>query len=390
MVLPPISNLEDPVATILKRPGPKGKAVWQAQIRKKGYPVQIKTFDLKSDAQKWAKMVEHQMEALLWRDSKEASQVTLSQAMERYLDSVTPRKRPATQRRDRLSAEHLKAAMGKLSLLQITPEKVATYRDHRLKSLSSRSVKDHVRKSVSPHSVRIELALLSNLFNVAAREWSFKGLENPVRQIHKPKIPEGRCPVLSEEMIGRLLAECRKSRTKLLYTFVLLALHTGCRSMELRGLRWSQVNLDDGFVSLIGAETKGHRSRIIPLTTAAADILSKLAEEQRIKKVIDLNGNPIGLVFPARGKAARPRDMHMSFDRAVKRAGLDGLPGLGKLRIHDLRHLCGTFLVMNGVDLETIRDILGHRDLATTQRYLHVVNEHKKKAISKIGHLGLT
>ena len=78
----------------------------------------------------------------------------------------------------------------------------------------------------------------------------------------------------------------------------------------------------------------------------------------------------------------------MAFDRAVKRAGLDNLPGVGKLRIQDLRHLCGTFLVMNGVDLETVREILGHRDLTTTQRYLHMINDHKKNAISKIGHLG--
>jgi len=44
---------------------------------------------------------------------------------------------------------------------------------------------------------------------------------------------------------------------------------------------------------------------------------------------------------------------------------------------------------MKGVDVETIREILGHRDISTTQKYLHVVNEHKKKAILKIGKLGL-
>src|SRR5271165_4618529 len=53
--------------------------------------------------------------------------------------------------------------------------------------------------------------------------------------VDRPKIPEGRCPVLSEEQIRRLLEECRRGTTKLLYPFVLLALHTGCRSMELRG-----------------------------------------------------------------------------------------------------------------------------------------------------------
>jgi site-specific recombinase XerD len=44
---------------------------------------------------------------------------------------------------------------------------------------------------------------------------------------------------------------------------------------------------------------------------------------------------------------------------------------------------------MEGADLETVRVILGHRDISTTQRYLHVVDEHKKKAIYRIGNLGL-
>jgi integrase len=292
------------------------------------------------------------------------------------LEEVTPRKRKNSQRSDRQSAGYLKAALGKCVLLHLTPQKVAAYREQRL-------------KKVSANSVRIELALLSSVFNVASKEWCFSGLDNPVKKISKPKIPEGRCPMLSEEQISRLLEECRRSTTALLYPFVLLALHTGCRSMELRGLRWSQVNLTEGYISLVGAETKGHRSRIIPLTQAAQAVLRKLAEKHRANKVVDMHGNPTGLVFPSRNDPNKPRDMHMSFNRAVIRAGLGDLPGAGKLRIHDLRHLCGTFLVMNGVDLETVRTILGHRDLTTTQRYLHVINAHKKRAIDKIGYLGI-
>ena len=364
------------MATVIRRPGPKNSVVWQAQVRKKGYPSQIKTFDRKGDAQKWAKMIEHQMEIGLWKNAKEASQISLSQALDRYLNSVTPRKRPSTQTSEHLSSSNLKAFMGNLSLLHVPPEKVAEYRDERL-------------ESVSPNTVRIELALLSNLFNTAEREWSFHGLDNPVRHIHKPKIPEGRCPSLSEEQINRLLEECKKSTSKLLYSFALLALHTGCRSMELRKLRWTQVFLNEGYISLVGSETKVHRSRIVPLSPAAQEILKNLRNNVRNKKVLDIHGNPVGLVFPAQGHPDRPRDMHMAFNQAVRRAGLDNLPGIGKFRIQDLRHLCGTFLVMTGADLETVRDILGHRDLSTTQRYLHMANEHKKSAISKIGHLGI-
>jgi len=364
------------MATFIKRPGPKGAVVWQAQVRKKGYPSQIKTFDRKGDAQKWAKMTEHQMEVGLWKNAKEASQITLSQALDRYLSSVTPRKRPATQASENLSARTLKEAMGNLSLLQVTPEKVASYRDERL-------------ESVSPNTVRIELALLSNLFNIAEREWSYNGLDNPVRHISKPKIPEGRCPILSEEQITRLLEECKKRSSRLLYPFVLLALHTGGRSKELRKLHWSQVFLEEGYISLVGSENKIHRSRSVPLTPAAKEVLRGLQANKPGRKVVDIHGNPIGLVFPAKGHPDNPRDMHMTFNRAVRRTGLGNLPGIGKFRIHDLRHLCGTFMLMNGVDLETVREILGHRDLSTTQRYLHVVNDHKKNAIAKISHLGV-
>jgi len=364
------------MASILKRSGKNGKIVWQAQIRKKGYPPQIKTFERKGDAQKWVKMIEHQMEAGFWKNTKEASQVTLSQALDRYLQSITPRKRPSTIASEQLSAKRLKGAMGKLSLLQVTPGKVAEYRDNRL-------------SSVSANTVRIELALLSNLFNVAAQEWSLSGLDNPVQRIKKPQIGEGRCPILSEAQIRSLLEECRKSGSSLLYSFVLLALHTGCRSKELRSLMWSQVNLADGVITLIASGTKAKKSRAIPLTDAAKNILEELFEKAKSKAGIEKNGQPAGVVFPSVNNPYKPRDMHKNFDLAVKRAGLDNLPGAGKLRIHDLRHICGTFLLMNGADLETVREILGHRDLSTTQKYLHVVQEHKRKAINKISNLGI-
>jgi integrase len=164
------------------------------------------------------------MDAGLWKDSREASQVTLAEALGRYLQTVTLRKMPKTQLSEQLSSKYLIQHMGKLSLLQVTPEKVATYRDKRL-------------NSVSPNSVRIELSLLSHLFNIAIREWSFFGLENPVRLIQKPKTPEGRCPILSENQMIRLLGECKNTNCRLLYPFVLLSLHTGGRSSELRKLR---------------------------------------------------------------------------------------------------------------------------------------------------------
>jgi integrase len=308
------------MATIIPRLARKGKKTWQAQVRKKGYPKKTKTFDRKTDAVNWARKIERQMDEQTWRNVMGADTLLLKDALKRYLEQVSTKKRPASSNRDTLSATYLEAELGAFTLTAVTPKNLATYRDKRLKSASA-------------HSVRLELALISHLYNVALREWDLGEFENPLRHVKRPQIPEGRCPILSESQVSRLIEECKKSRTPYLYPFVLLALHTGCRSRELRGLRWSQVNLSDGHINITGAEAKTHRARIIPLTPTAIELLGNIYGSR----------DHSDFVFPTRGKSKEPRDMHMAFNRAVMRAGLADLPNAGKLRIHDLRHICGSY-----------------------------------------------
>ena len=363
------------MATITERKTLNGKKAYRAEVRRKGYPKQFKTFPRKNDAVKWARKVEREMDEGTWRNLKGAHELILKDALDRYLKSISSKKRKNTYKRDEYSVSKLKEHMGNLSIAQITGSEVVKYRDKRL-------------EEVSAHSVRIELALLSHLFNIAKDEWDIGILENPVSKNKKPKIPEGRCPVLSEEQLGQLLKECKEAKSKYLYPFVLLALHTGCRSMELRSLKWSQVDFKKKSISLVGEQTKTHRSRTIPLTVPALNILINLKSEANI---IGIDGKTAGLIFPAKNKPDKPRDIHMAFDRAVKKADLNDLPGLGKLRIHDLRHCCATALIAAGVPIEIARKILGHKYISTTQGYLHVVNEKlMKDEISKIGSLGLS
>lgn len=363
------------MASIIKRLGPKGTVSYRAEVRRKGYPSQVKTFSRKGDAEKWARKVERQIDKGTWRDIKDADSYLMADAIKKYLAEVTPRKKISTQKSEAYSAKKLIKAFGQLSLVRVTPSRVNQYVTNRF-------------EEVSANSVRIELALLSNLFNVAKSRWGYDGLANPVTKDVKPKTPHGRCPVLSGAQIVRLVDECRKSPSKLLHQFVLLALHTGCRSTELRAVRWSQINFDESSIYLAYGETKTGDGRTVPLTTKAKEILLELKDNASKEQGIGNNGFPVGVIFPAVNNPNKPRDMHKHFNLAVKKAGLDNLPGLGALRIHDLRHLCATFLLMEGADLETVREILGHRDISTTQKYLHVVNEHKKKAIDKIGNLG--
>ena len=363
------------MATIIARPGANGKTAYRAEVRRKGYPKQVKTFPLKRDAVKWARKIEREIDAGTWRDLRDASELLLNDALERYLREVSVKKRLGSQKRDRLSASHLKARLGKLSLAQLTPTALADYRDSRL-------------QMVSANSVRLELALLSHLFNTARKEWGIR-IDNPVSDIQKPKIPEGRSPTLSQQQLQRLLEGCKNTRSPYLHTFVLLALHTGARSLEIRSLSWSQVNFEDGVISINSEISKTHRTRVVPMTPAAQSVLRDQLEEKSNLVRGELLELSNALIFPSRKNPEKPRDMHKAFDRVVKRVGLSDLPDLGKLCIHDLRHCCGSALIMSGVDVETTRKILGHRDISTTQRYLHVVNDHMASSINKISNLGL-
>ncbi|MGB6970597.1 MAG: hypothetical protein WBD61_00410 [Desulfobulbales bacterium] len=82
------------MASIIQRKGPKGKLVWQAQIRKSGFPPQIKTFKRKGDAEKWARKIEREIESGHWKDTHEASKIIFADALGRYIKTVTPQKRP--------------------------------------------------------------------------------------------------------------------------------------------------------------------------------------------------------------------------------------------------------------------------------------------------------
>ena len=71
-----------------------------------------------------------------------------------------------------------------------------------------------------------------------------------------------------------------------------------------------------------------------------------------------------------------------SFEAAVKRAGIENF------HMHDLRHTAASYLLMAGVDLRTLADILGHSTMQMVQRYTHLLDDHKLKAIDRIEQLG--
>lgn len=150
---------------------------------------------------------------------------------------------------------------------------------------------------------------------------------------------------------------------------VLLALNTGLRRGELFALTWECVDLGANSPRLVvrAGVAKDSEERVIPLNREATDVLRQWRDQTSRE----------GLVFKsADGK--RFDNVDSSWRGVLKVAGL-------AVRWHDLRHTFATNLLAAGVDLETVKALCGHANIATTARYLHTETARKVEAVQRLG-----
>ena len=139
---------------------------WQARIQRQGQVPVSKSFNTRQDAERWARQVEAQMDQGKFVSLRLDERTTLDDLVTRYMAEVTPLMKSAETDLIRLTALK-RNPLCKLSLVALTPARVAEFRDQRLKLVSGGTV------------IR-ELAYISSIINHARREWSIN-IDNPVR-----------------------------------------------------------------------------------------------------------------------------------------------------------------------------------------------------------------
>lgn len=214
----------------------KRSGSWEASIERKGHSRISRTFDTRAEAEAWARVTESELVRGVFVSRKEAENTTLAEALDRYLREISVKKK--SHRTEKIYAETWKSTLGSRSLASISSSDIAKYRDSRL-------------NEVSENTVRLELALLSHLFTIAIKEWGMGGLVNPVQQIRKPKLPQGRGRRLRPGELEKII-EFSGSAT--LPKIIGIALETGMRRSEISRMTWNMVDLKKRTVTL--PETK--------------------------------------------------------------------------------------------------------------------------------------
>jgi site-specific recombinase XerD len=163
-----------------------------------------------------------------------------------------------------------------------------------------------------------------------------------------------------------------RARDRLL---VLLMLYAGLRRAEAAGILWKDIDLDAQTLTVRREVAKGGRPRAIPLHERLIRELSAIVPRERRGAVAGHK-----LTGKQQGRALSHKSVGHIFERWL--ADEWGL----EISAHQLRHTFATQLLRAGADLVTIQRLLGHKSLATTQRYLQVEDDQKRTAVAKLPH----
>jgi len=249
------------------------------------------------------------------------------------------------KRRDKVSIGHLNFFFNGKYLFEITPQMIEKYKAARL-------------EKVAPATVNRELACLKHMYNKGI-EWGYTK-SNPVKSVKLLKEPPGRLRYLRPEEVKKLLDACKGY----LRSIVITALNTGMRKGEILALKWKDVDLENRKITVRNA--KNNETRVIPVNKTLYQELESLSQKPNGEYVFtNGGGHPFG-------------DIKKGFISALKRAEIKDF------HFHDLRHTFGSHLVMQGIDLKTVQQVMGHKQIKMTMRYSHLSPEYVQEAIERL------
>lgn len=290
-------------------------------------------------------------------------------AAKAFIESMEAHWEPKTVKMHLNSLRHLQRAFGKLLLNEIKEDHISGYQRQRKKD------------GAAGRSVNIEIALV-RLVLIKAKLWN--NISGDVKPL-KERSDIGR--ELSDDETQRLLAACQASASRGLYPAVLISIHTGLRSQELRLLRWRQIDLIEGIITVGKSKTAGGEGRLVYLSDMAKVTLEhwrcQFPDAQKDHFVFPSEryalkgkkGTFGGTVTPYKTFPDRAISSFSKSWRTAKKAARV------ECRWHDLRHSAASRIAAGGANDQTLQALLGWMSPKMIERYSHVRTEAKRRAV---------
>jgi len=269
-----------------------------------------------------------------------------------YLEYSKANKAKRSYERDVLTLEgHVLDLWGSQLLARLTPKMIEDYKVQRL-------------QHVVAATVNREIDTIKNMLRKAV-EWGYLS-SSPGTSVKKLRTGTPHFRYLSGGEIRKLMEACKRSDNPQLYPFVVAALNTGMRLGELTALEWKDIDFRRGILRVDNKRdhhTKNYQVRTIPMNEFLTDAFRKIPRRLDSSYVFQ------------RKDGSKFSKMRTGFRNAVKRSGIP------HVRFHDLRHTFASHLVMGGVDIRTVQELLGQKDIRMTMRYSHLAPDHMRKAV---------
>lgn len=251
-------------------------------------------------------------------------------------------------KRDQVIARVLKQHFRTKSIGDIGSYNIKVWMHNRLQHITRKGT------FITKASVNRELAFLKTMFNFAV-EWDWVD-SNPAEKVKLLRGEKKRLRMLSREEIDRLI----KNAADHVKPILVIALSTGMRKSEILNLKWKHIDLTNGFIRVEDSKNSGARD--VPIFPFLEDELAKLRD----------NDHQEDYVF-RRKNGKRVVCIKEAFKAALERSSITDF------RFHDLRHVAASLLAAEGCDIITLKNILGHKTLAMTQRYAHLIKDKHER-----------
>jgi len=267
-----------------------------------------------------------------------------------------------------LYRNHIAPILGELLMTKVTAQHVQAFAQQlRRKTVAGGRWQKQADKTLSEGTVRRVLILLRHIFNEARRQKVPGVLENPTAGLNlggDAGVVKGQ--FLQPEQLRHLLAVARAHDADFADALTIAAL-TGLRRGNVYRMRWEQVDFERGVIRYQPQEVKQKKAFVKHFSAPVLEVLARRRQQQAAA------GVQSPWVF-ANPKTGQPYHSRRSLWETVRKAA-----GLPQLRLHDLRHSFASALLEAGANIVAVKEALGHTQLKTTMKYLHLTDKARKQ-----------